>query len=185
MPRTRLTSIPQQRNKEAAMVVVNIVDRENGLVLLKHNIRGISAGKLLGPGGKVDPKDESLEAAAKREVREETGLDVRNLRYTGVLRDKMHVVHFFSTNTFSGTLRPKIDEGESRWYSPDEIPYEKMWPESSSLMPLLFTGSEYKFDINVTHSNGIRSYKMKVEVGRFTYAVENGMLVSFAGLNAA
>ena len=167
------------------MVVVNIIDRENGLVLLKHNIRGISAGKLLGPGGKVDPEDESLEAAAKREVREETGLDVSNLWYAGVLRDKTCVVHFFSTDTFSGTLRPKIDEGESRWYSPGEIPYEKMWPESSSLMPLLFTGSEYRFDINVTHSNGIRSYKMKVKVGKFTYAVENGVLVSLAVFNAA
>jgi len=50
-----------------------VVDAECGRACLVHHVK---LGRLLQPGGHVEAGDESLEAAALREAREETGLDL-------------------------------------------------------------------------------------------------------------
>lgn len=125
------------------MVVCEIIDGDK--ILLKNNVRGISEGKWLGPGGKVD-NGESLEEATKREVFEETGLSIDKLSYHGLVTSEMngnsYTVHFFSTRTFSGTLRSTA-EGEVRWFDVNSMPYSKMWPEAKFLYPLIFDGKSF------------------------------------------
>lgn len=55
---------------------VGVAVVRDGRVLLVERGRGALIGKWAVPGGRVE-WGESLEAAARREVREETGLDVR------------------------------------------------------------------------------------------------------------
>lgn len=55
---------------------VGVAVVRDGRILLVERGRGALIGKWAVPGGRVE-WGESLEAAAKREVREETGLDVR------------------------------------------------------------------------------------------------------------
>jgi ADP-ribose pyrophosphatase YjhB (NUDIX family) len=50
-----------------------VIDEACARTCLVHHAK---LGRLLQPGGHVEPADETLEAAALREAREETGLDV-------------------------------------------------------------------------------------------------------------
>jgi 8-oxo-dGTP pyrophosphatase MutT (NUDIX family) len=78
------------------------------------------------PAGHVDP-GETLQQAAVRETKEETGFDVRltgpEPLYTGQGHTgTTHKVHLFHGEISGGSLQ--FQEGElldARWFSPDEI----------------------------------------------------------------
>ena len=78
------------------------------------------------PGGKVDPH-ESFHDCAVREVKEETGLDITNLTFSGIVHwcDKKtsdrYVVFLYKTKKYSGTLIPEFDKGQNFWHDKDAI----------------------------------------------------------------
>ena len=69
--------------------------RQGSEVLLIRKKRGLGAGKINAPGGRLD-EGESFEQAAIREVHEEVGLKVTNLAYAGQ--------HFFSLPTATACM---------------------------------------------------------------------------------
>jgi 8-oxo-dGTP diphosphatase len=78
------------------------------------------------PGGFVD-YGETLEAAAVREAREETSLEVRLLRqfhaYSDPSRDpRQHTISTVFIATASGTPRGEDDAAEARVFSIDDLP---------------------------------------------------------------
>ena len=79
------------------------------------------------PGGHVDP-GESLYASAVREVWEETGLTVSDLKFCGIVHwDNLdtgdrYIVYLYRTETYSGTLRERSEEGEVFWVDRKEFP---------------------------------------------------------------
>lgn len=103
------------------------VDRGR-LLLIK---RGVEPGVGLWsyPSGYVE-FGEDLEAAAKRETREETGLEVEleglHGLYSGV-RPRAHVVIvLYRARVAGGELRPGDDALDGRFYPPDEIPWNEL-----------------------------------------------------------
>lgn len=70
----------EARNTSPSEVALALVTRRDGRVLLVHEGHGPLAGWWLLPGGGVEP-GESVEAAARRECREETGLTLTDARF--------------------------------------------------------------------------------------------------------
>ena len=96
-----------------------IVDRKTGNVLVQERTNGDWTGMCF-PGGHVED-GESYTECVIREVREETGLEIRHPRMEGIVhwenRDShaRDVIVFFRTESFGGTLRPACDEAVNRW----------------------------------------------------------------------
>jgi 8-oxo-dGTP diphosphatase len=122
-------------------VGVGVMVLRDGKVLLgKRNGDPAKASSKLGgagtwtmPGGKVD-YGETLEAAAKREVLEETGLHVGSLRMVSVSDDIGDMGHFvtigFLCEDFDG--EPEAKEPETinpwNWFALDDLPDPMYFP---------------------------------------------------------
>ena len=119
----------------------------NGAVLLIEKKRGIGAGKVNGPGGKVDDGEQPL-AAAVREVEEELGVtptDVEKVgevlfETTGELSMRIHV---FRASDCKGEAR-ETDEAIPLWTPVDQIPYERMWPDDAEWYPLMLDRTPFE-----------------------------------------
>ncbi len=93
---------------------------EQERVLLAHR-RDIDWWNL--PGGGMEP-DETVEEAMRREVREETGLEVAVERLIGVYSkpQKQEVVLTFRCRVVGGTLSATEESRECRFFAPDALP---------------------------------------------------------------
>ncbi|MDE2717273.1 MAG: NUDIX hydrolase [Chloroflexota bacterium] len=80
-------------------------------------------GKWCFPGGYVD-RGEEVRAAARREVREETGLEVEITSLIGVysLPSNPVIVIAYSGEARSGELIPGTDAEDAGWFEEDELP---------------------------------------------------------------
>jgi 8-oxo-dGTP diphosphatase len=120
--------------------------QQNEKTLMLHRIKKVNdihAGKWNGLGGKLDP-GESPEQCVIREVREESGLQIMEPRYHGLLifaNFKMEdwYVWVFSANHFSGDLLEQIDsvEGHLEWIADGEVSQLSLWPSDLIFLPWL------------------------------------------------
>ena len=84
------------------------------------------------PGGHVEP-GETVVASVIREVQEETGLTVSNLRNCGYIqwynpeKQSQYFVFLFKTDTFTGNLKDSA-EGKMKWLTLDEMLSGKLAP---------------------------------------------------------
>ena len=115
-------------------------------ILLIHKKRGFGAGKINGPGGKVDPGETPLESAL-RETFEELGIKPLETEASGELhfqfRDgfSLHCTVFLA-HDFEGEPQ-ETDEALPFWISLDAIPYDKMWADDRHWLPLLIRGAHF------------------------------------------
>lgn len=90
------------------------------------------------PGGKMDFLESPLQCA-KREVKEETGMDVDGLKIISVSNDKSKGVHFitlgFFCNNFQGAPKTmELDEiVEWRWFELNKLPAKIFFPSKKVL----------------------------------------------------
>lgn len=119
-----------------------------GRILLIRKKRGIGAGKVNGPGGKLEQGETPLECVL-REVREELSVEVLDPREAGTLRfsfrDKSTpdiLCRVFRASSFSGVPQ-ESDEAAPFWSSLRDIPYDRMWEDDRFWLPLLLQGRRF------------------------------------------
>lgn len=121
---------------------------KDGKVLLGMKKRGFGAGRWNGFGGKVEP-GETIEEAAKRETKEEAGIEVSEMTKKGVLEftfendPKVLEVHIFHISEFAGEPQ-ETEEMKPGWFPVDRIPFEQMWTDDIYWMPLFLNGKKFK-----------------------------------------
>jgi len=136
--------------KDPATLVFVVKDGE---VLLIRKKRGLGAGKINAPGGRVEPGESPVEGAV-REVQEELHVTPLDLTYSGENRFQfvdgysIHV-HVFKATDYEGDPT-ETDEAIPLWTRVDELPYDEMWEDDRLWIPLVLKGvafsGRYLFD---------------------------------------
>jgi 8-oxo-dGTP diphosphatase len=109
-----------------------IIDEPRGRVLLIRKKRGLGAGKINGPGGKIDPGETSVQCAI-RETQEELGVTAIDPVKHGELWFQfvdglgLHVDVFVATKHEGEPV--ETDEAIPLWTSLEKLPLEEMWAD--------------------------------------------------------
>jgi len=132
---------------DVCVVYILRTRRDVEQVLLGYKRTGLGLGRVVGIGGKVEA-GETIAAAAVREVREETGLELRetDLEPVGVLDYDFPArpaysqrSHVFVCRSFRGEP-VETEEIVPAWFPVDEVPYERMWDDAARWLPGVLRG---------------------------------------------
>ena len=144
---TRIAPKPFPQNWTPTVVANLVFLTRDGEVLLIHKKTGFGAGKINGPGGKLEPGESAIESAV-REVEEELCIVPRGLREMGVLHFdfvdglRLHCTVFLGTE-FEGTPK-ETREARPEWFRFDEIPYDRMWADDIHWLPGMLAGRRFR-----------------------------------------
>jgi ADP-ribose pyrophosphatase YjhB (NUDIX family) len=130
VPKTDYYADPDAPKANSLIVAVGAVVRnDRGEILL---IERTDNGLWALPGG-AQEIGESVKDAVRREVREETGIEVEVTGLTGIYSDPAHVIAYddgevrqefslcFAARAISGSLRPSSESRHARWIAPDQV----------------------------------------------------------------
>lgn len=122
------------------------VVREDRILLIRKK-RGLGAGKINGPGGRIDA-GESPRTAAIREVQEELRVTPTGVEQRGELRfqfaDGFSIYGYvFAASDCLGEPT-ETDEAVPMWTRVDRIPYAEMWADDELWMPSLLAGRSFE-----------------------------------------
>lgn len=129
--------------KERATLVLTIRD---GQVLLIYKKRGLGAGKINGPGGRIEAGETPLEGAI-REVQEELCVTPTGIVPAGELFfqfvDGHSILGYVYTAT--GILGDPQETAEAipYWFPVESLPYHRMWADDRIWMPLVMMGRPF------------------------------------------
>lgn len=104
----------------------DIVLIEDGKILLVKRGREPFKGEWAVPGGRIED-NETAEECAKREMKEETGLDVEILSLSGLYSDPARdprgiVAAAFIARRIGGTVKGGDDAAEAKWAELGKLP---------------------------------------------------------------
>lgn len=118
-----------------------------GRILLILKKRGLGAGKINGPGGRIEPGETPLQCAI-REVEEELGVTPVGATFAGDLRFQFRdglalSAAVFRAGDYTGGEPRETDEATPLWYDLDAIPYARMWSDDPLWLPSLVAGRPF------------------------------------------
>jgi 8-oxo-dGTP diphosphatase len=116
-------------------------------VLLMHKKRGLGAGKVNAPGGRLE-EGESYRDAAIRECEEEvlvTPIDPHKIGELYFRFTNGHTIYgeVFWSIAHRGTPT-ETEEANPFWSKLHELPYEKMWADDRIWMPAVVLGHKFR-----------------------------------------
>ena len=150
----------------------------DGCVLMMHRISkkdDINHGKWIGVGGKFE-KGETPEECMRREVREETGLQIDSYRYCGIVtfvsdENETEYMHLFTVTGFhdrngvyvcEGKSAPgameitlkKCEEGTLEWLPKEELTHIPHWAGDRIFLPLILDAVVPFFSMKLVYREG-------------------------------
>lgn len=138
---------------------------KDGHILLIEKMRGIGAGKINGPGGRLEP-GETMEECAIREVQEEVCVTPTNVQHCGELSFQFtdgYSLHgsIFIAYGYEGEPR-ETPEAIPFWAPLEDIPYERMWADDIHWMPHVLAGSFVKGWFIFNGENNMLEHRVEV-----------------------
>lgn len=119
----------------------------DGEILLIRKKRGLGAGKINGPGGRLDKEELPLQGAI-REVQEELCVTPVGVEYSGELAfqfvDGLSIhVAVFRASACEGEPQ-ETAEAVPLWTPLEEIPFDAMWADDRYWIPLLLARRKFR-----------------------------------------
>ena len=116
-------------------------------ILLIHKKRGLGAGKVNGPGGRVDDGESPLECAV-RELEEEVRVQPVGTRECGQLLFQFldgYSIHVWVYRADDCVGIPTAtEEADPFWVPLADIPYESMWADDAIWLPMLIREESFR-----------------------------------------
>ncbi|MCX6814517.1 MAG: NUDIX domain-containing protein [Candidatus Aenigmarchaeota archaeon] len=101
-----------------------VIEKAGKFLLLKRSKHDTFPGLWEFPSGKIEP-GENMEESARRELKEETGLQSKSVMYEGKRerknKDTVTLVHYFSAKSFTGTVKISEEHSGFGWFALEEI----------------------------------------------------------------
>jgi 8-oxo-dGTP diphosphatase len=138
----RVRDVPWAQWEAVDTATLTFVTHRNQVLLIRKK-RGLGAGKINGPGGRLE-KGESLAECAVREVQEELGITPIDPKPRGELRFQfldgysIHV-HVFTADAHRGEAQ-ETAEAIPLWTPMAAIPYAEMWADDILWLPRVLAG---------------------------------------------
>lgn len=122
MPRAmRLQAVRLTQKKFTVSVVAVVLNEEGKVLILDHFLRPGASWAL--PGGFIEA-GEQAEEAVKREIREETALELENVRLLKVRTIGSHVEILFRAEASGEPVPSSREINAAGWFALDELPAE-------------------------------------------------------------
>jgi 8-oxo-dGTP diphosphatase len=129
-------------------------------VLLGLKRTGFGTGKIVGIGGHVEPGESEAEAVV-REVREETGVTVRqeDLADAGVVQFVFPARPAWDMHTRLFTARRWVGEPEEsdeimpQWFQTGILPVDRMWQDADHWLPVVLEGGRVNVVVTLNSDN--------------------------------
>lgn len=117
-PQVRLRAVRATQSKFTASAAAVVVNKDREVLLLNHVLRPFGTWGL--PGGFIDRSEQPVDAL-RREVREETGIELDDIKLVRVRTVGRHIEMIFSAN-FTGEPRVLSREiSELGWFGRDAV----------------------------------------------------------------
>ncbi|HOJ95163.1 MAG TPA: NUDIX domain-containing protein [Fervidobacterium nodosum] len=156
----KLINSPKQR------LAVICYAQYDGKILFINRTREPFSGFLVPPGGKVED-GEGIEEAIRREFREETGLELNNLRLKMVTSEEgpehYNWVLFIFVAELNSDKFIQSDEGELVWVEKDKIFEENLSPIDKALARYILDGSNKVKLAQIKYSEDKSIEDLKIE----------------------
>jgi 8-oxo-dGTP diphosphatase len=155
--------IPEPEKEEETLVIPDTVDevdwgnwkfteqavicyiKDDNQLLLINKKKGLGAGKVNAPGGRIEPGEMPVEATI-RECREEVGLTPVEPEYAAdlffIFKNGRSLRSFvFTADAYEGEP-VETDEADPFWCSVDNLPLDKMWADDELWLPRILKGEK-------------------------------------------
>ena len=132
---------------------------KNSSYLMLHRVtkkNDINQDKWIGVGGHFEFK-ESPEDCLLREVKEETGLTLKNFKFRGIVTfisddEPAEYMCLYTSDDFEGKLI-ECDEGKLEWIPFEKIESLELWEGDKIFLRLLHTDAPF-FSLKLVYKNG-------------------------------
>lgn len=159
-----------QKPRNIAVTLECFVQKDGKYLMLHRNpAKRIMPDVWMAPGGHRE-FNEGLFECARREIFEETGLTIKNLRVKATgnayLKDlnQEFFFHFVFADYAGGELKQNPEDGEFVWVSPEKMmKLDNLLAEIHEILPYLFDGTDRIISYKAVYETGNKMTEFYLE----------------------